>query len=170
MADEPGPILDLQTGTYASPWGQCLNGICETLIDLDLPEIEGNVWIRDPPTIEGIPLPCILISPFTPSHSPQDGTVTAPDLVYRAMIAVVKAGARTVNVTLPERLYWYHRVFKAFAKQSNPFVLETPGRDGVQLLYATIEPGDPSVVEAWEVSFDAIWLAVACHCRYPSTA
>ncbi|MBA3483132.1 MAG: hypothetical protein H0T51_15095 [Pirellulales bacterium] len=162
-ADSPGPIASLETSAH----GQILNEIADATIDLALTGIDGNVWIRDPPTIEGITLPCVILSPYTPSHSPADGAATQADFVWRTMAAVVKASGRKVNYTLAERLAWYDALIRRFAKRGATFNLDGVAAD-VQLLYVTIEPGDPRIIAAWELSFDAIWLSIACHVRYPS--
>ena len=165
MADTPNPRADLE----GSPWGQILNRCCELIILADLPEIAGNVWIRDPPSIDGIPLPCVIMSPFTPSHSPDDGTQSNPDLTYRVMVGIVKAGNQVVNSTLAIRLEWFHTLFKLFAKQPTRLEFAEPGADGVQMLFSTVEPGDPSVAEAMRANYNAEWLALGFRVRYPST-
>lgn len=164
-ADSPGPIDSLET----SAQGQCLNEIADAIIDLALDGIDGNVWIRDPPTLAGIALPCVVLTPYAPSHSPADGSASQPDFTFRVMAAVVKASGRKVNFTLGERLAWYDALIRRFAKRGATFNLDGDVAD-VQLLYTTVEPGDPRIIAAWEVSFDAIWMSIGCYVRYPSSA
>lgn len=166
--DNPGPWDELET----SPWGQCLNRSCERIIDANLPGIGGNVWIRDPPTIKlagdrNIPFPAAILSPFSPSHSPADGTLTAPDIYLRAMLGIITTDARTVGVSLASRLLWYHQAFKLFAKGPSTFDLVEPGADGCDLLYTNVEPGDPRIIEAWQLTYEAEWLAISYRVRYP---
>lgn len=162
FAASPGPIAALET----SPWGQLLNRCASRIIAADFVGIEGNVWILDPPTITGIPKPAIILSPFTPSHSPDWGTVTQPDISLRIMAAIVKGGQSVVNETLADRLDWYCQFFELFAKHSARLAIDALDWT---CLYTTCEPGDPRVVEAWQAQIDAEWLAINCYCRVPST-
>lgn len=162
-ADSPGPIAALETSVQ----GQLLNESAAAIIDLDLTGIDGNVWIRDPPTIAGITLPCVLLSPYSPSHSPADGSATQADFTFRIMAAVVKASGRKVNYTIAERLEWYDALIRRFAKRGATFNLDGAVAD-VQLLYCTVEPGDPRIIAAWELNWDAIWLSLGFYVRYPS--
>lgn len=166
MADEPGPITELGSGSYESALGQCLNGVCETIIDLDLPGIEGNVWIRDPPTLKGIPLPAIILSPASPSYSAADGAHAKPDVHHRIMVGIVNDGSRGVSTaSLPLRLYLWEQCLLLFAKVARPWSVDTPS--GAALLSTNIEPGDPRITEAWQEMKDAEYLAVVCRVRYP---
>lgn len=157
----PGPLASLE----GSPWGQCGNRIASIIIAADFADIAGNVWILDPPDIGRIPKPCIVLTPFTPSHSPDNGTATQADISLRWMAAIVKGGNAVVNATLANRLDWYCQFFQLFAKRSNRLAIDAMGW---KCLTTTVEPGDPRVVEAWQVNFDAEWLAINCNCRVPS--
>lgn len=157
----PGPLAELED----SPWGQCGNRIASILIAASLPDIAGNVWILDPPDASRIPRPAIILTPFTPSHSPDAGTATQADISLRWMAAILKGGNQIVNATLVDRLFWYCTFFQLFAKRSNRLAIDAMGW---KCLSTTVEPGDPGVIEAWKVNFDALFLAINCNCRVPS--
>lgn len=157
----PGPIAALET----SPGGQLLNRAASIIIAADLLDIEGNVWILDPPYVTPIPKPGIVLTPFTPSHSPQDGTATQADINLRIMATIFKGGNQVVNATLADRLLWYATFFQLFAKRSNRLQIDALGW---KCLATTVEPGDPRDVEAWGTNLDALLLAINCHCRVPS--
>lgn len=162
MADlTPGPIAALES----SPWGQCLNRIASVLITANFVDIEGNVWILDPPDASRIPKPAIILTPFTPSHSPDWGTATEADISLRVMASILKGGNQIVNATLEDRLFWYCELFDLFAKRSARLSIDAMGW---KCLYTTVEPGDPQVVESWRVNLDAELLAINCYCRVPS--
>lgn len=158
----PGPIASLET----SPWGQCLNRIATILIAENFTDIEGNVWILDPPDISRIPTPAIILTPYTPTHSADAGTATQADITLRVMASIIKGGNRVVNATLEDRLFWYCQLFQAFAKRSAK--LPTVDAMGWRCLATTVEPGDPRVVEAWQVNIDGEILSIGCHMRVPS--
>lgn len=158
----PGPIAALET----SPWGQLLNRIASVIIAADLVDIEGNVWILDPPVLlPNTPKPVIVLTPFTPSHSPDAGTATQADISLRVMASIVKGGNKVTNATLADRLFWYSTFFQLFAKRSARLSIDAMGW---KCLSTTVEPGDPRVVEAWQANFDAEFLAINCNCRVPS--
>lgn len=157
----PGPVAALES----SPWGQCLNRIASILIAADFIGIEGNVWILDPPELGRIPLPAIVLTPFTPSHSPENGPMSQADITLRVMASIVKGGNRVTNATLEDRLFWYCTFFPLFAKRSARLNVDAMGWT---CLATNVEPGDPRVVEAWQVNFDAEFLAISCEMRVPS--
>lgn len=163
-ADSPGPITSLESSTQ----GQLLNRICEAIIDLALPGIDGNVWIRDPPTIAGIETPCVILNPYTPSHSPADGTTSQADVTFRVMAGVVKAVGGVVNQSLGERLQWYDTLFKAFAKRSDLRFTDDVAAAGWKWLYSNVEPGDPRIYEAWQIGYDAEFLSISNYVRAPA--
>lgn len=165
MSDSPGPMAAFET----SPEGQLLNDTVEALIDMDLPDIGGNVWIRNPPVLKGINvLPAILVSAVTGSHLITDGTLTSPDFFFRQAIAFVYAGERDVNEYLPERLYVQHRLMLHFAK--NATAINGSLVDGCGYLYSGLEMGDPRLLEEWRKNLNAGWIFPIHKVRYPSTA
>lgn len=162
MSDIPGPLAELT----AHEWGQCLNGVVNGIITAALPDIGANVWIRDPPIIKGIAIGdgFAMVTPLTPQHDPAAGTMTQPDINYPAMVALVKAGDRgVVPATLAQRLGWWTLVFRTFAKVPRPFAVTA---NNCRLLRTTVTPGDPRILEAWQVAIDAEWLQINCWCRY----
>jgi hypothetical protein len=164
--DNPGPWTELET----SPWGQCLNRACERIIALELENIEGNVWIRDPLVIKETALPAVVVGVNPSSHNPSDGTMTAPDRLLRAVVGIVYAADGVPQASLPARLLAEHKIFKAFSKQSGPFNLTGTGADNCQLLKTTVEPGTPSdEAAARDLKLAAGYLVIGFHVRYPST-
>lgn len=165
MSDTPGPIAAFET----SPEGQLLNDTVNAIIDLNLPGIEGNVWLRTPPTLKGInTLPAILVSSVTGSHQVSDGTLTSPDFFFRQAVAFVYPGEREVNEYLAERLFVQHQLLMQFAKNAD--AIDGSMVDGVHYLYTNAEMGDPRLLEKWRESLNAGWLFIAHKVRYPSTA
>ena len=165
MSDTPGPVTAYNT----SPAGQLLNAVVEAIIDLDLPDIGGNVWVRTPPTLKGInTLPAIVVSIFPGAHTPTDGTLTAPDVFIRHAIAFVYAGEREVNEATPEMLYVEHALMLWFAKNADAVSVTLV--DGVHYLYTNVSLGDPRIIEKWRETINAGFLFVEHRIRYPSTA
>ncbi len=165
MSDTPGPVAAYDT----SPAGQLLNATVNAIIDLALPGIAGNVWVRTPPSLKGInTLPAIVVSVFPGAHTPTDGTLTAPDVTYRNAIAFVYAGERDVNEATPEMLYVEHQLILWFAKNADA-IAETLV-DGVHLLRTDVSLGDPRIIERWRETINAGFLFVDHLTRYPSTA
>lgn len=159
MPDAPGPIAALDV----TPQGKLLNTICNRFIALSLDEIGANVWIRDPPTLKGIPLPAVIISELQPSHSPNDGPMNSPDVTFRFAACLIRSSGATVNDSLPVRQLWYHLSFKEFAKTTRTTALP----DGVQLMAINVEPGDPAMIEIWKLGGNASWMLINCWTRYP---
>jgi hypothetical protein len=170
--DLPGEWDSLET----SPQGQCLNRVCSQIIDLDLSDIGANVWIRDFPTLDDgthalIEAPAIVLSPFTPTHDPAAGTVSAPDLNANVMLGIYTGGLRASAASLPNRLYWWHKLFTAMSKNGCPWGVDSALVDGVQCIATNIQPGDLRVIEAWRLlGTDAAWMSVTCWLRYPGAA
>jgi hypothetical protein len=165
MSDVPGPIAAFDT----SPEGQLLNATVNAVIDLDLPAIEGNVWLRTPPTLKGISqLPVVLVSAITGSHLIQDGTLTSPDFVFRQALAFVYPGERESNEYLPDRLLVQHQLLLQFAKNAD--AISATLVDGVQYLYSGVEMGDPRLLEKWRENLNAGFIFIYHRVRYPSTA
>lgn len=165
MSDTPGPIADFET----SPEGQLLNDTVNALIDLDLPGIEGNVWLRTPPTLKGINvLPAVVVSSLTALHQPADGTLTAPDVTFRQAVAFIYPGEREVNEYLPERLYVQHQLLLQFAKNATAITASLV--DGVAYLHSGLDIGDPRLIEKWRENLNAGFVFIYHRVRYPSTA
>ncbi len=166
MTDGPGPWPELES----SPWGQCLNWLCEEIVLLDLPGIGGRVYIRDPAVVKETNLPAVIIdvgqTGQPSSHSPSDGTLTAPDRVLRATVGFVYGSDGVNHCTLAERLEQDHLIFKAFSKRSQRRAL-TGAAAGCWHLSTNIEPGSPS---AQIPGFVAGHHVVAFLVRYPSTS
>lgn len=165
MSDTPGEVAAYNT----SPEGQLLNATVNAIIDLALPDVGGNVWLRDQPTLKGInTFPAIIVSRFPGSHIQSDGTLTAPDVTFRQSVAIVYQGERKVDEFSPEQAYIQHQLILAFAKNAD--AVSASLVDGCSLLWSGIDLGDPRIIALWKENLDASWIFLAHKVRYPSTA
>jgi hypothetical protein len=165
MSDTAGA----QAAYNLSPEGQLLNATINAIIDLDLPDIEGNVWLRPVPTPKGINTrPVVLVTPLPASHVASEGTITAPDLLFQQAVAFVYDGNRSVDSNAAARLYVQHALTMHFAK--NASAVSASLVDGCHLLWSGVTMGDPRMIERWRENIDAGWIFIAHKVRYPSTA
>lgn len=165
MSDTPGEVTAYNT----SPEGQLLNASVNAIIDLALPDILGNVWLRAQATLKGInTLPAVVVSPFPSSHIQSEGTLTAPDVTFRQAVMIVFQGERIVSEYAPEQAYIQHQLILHFAKNAD--AISASLVDGCHLLWSGIDLGDPRVISLWKENLDASWIFLAHKVRYPSTA
>lgn len=165
MSDTAGA----QAAYNTSPEGQLLNATIEAIIDLDLPGILGNVWLRPVPTPKGITTrPVVLVSPLQAAHVASDGTISAPDVLFQQAVAFIYDGERIVDGNAAERLYVQHALTAHFAKNAHAVTASLV--DGCHLLWTGVTMGDPRMIERWRENIDAGWIFIAHKVRYPSTA
>lgn len=167
--EEPGSWAELNS----SPWGVCLNWLADEIITLALPDIGGNVWIRDPAIVKGDDLPVVIVTPAEVSHDDADGTLTAPEITVGAEVGFAYASDGAPIQTLAARLYAHHKIFNQFAKRSRPSSLHTAMQtyfSTVGVMWVECRPLTPSSGPALKEGFAAGSLMVRFRLRYPNTA
>lgn len=155
---DPGPWAAL----VGTPAGECWNEITSEIIAANLTSILGNVYIRDTPKLQNLTFPCVIVTRVPGSYSAANGGLNKPDRQLRYMVAIIASSDRAVNVHTANMTVWEDTIFRLFAKR-RPFTLAT---SLAQLEWTDVEEGDPSIIEAWRLTYDAAWLGIVCHVRY----
>lgn len=156
---DPGPWA----GLAGTPAGECWNEIVEAIIAADLTDIEGNVYIRDTPNLKDMVFPAVVVTRVPGSYSAANGGLTKPDRQLRFMVAIIQSSNRAVNVNTPNMTVWEDTIFRLFAKQ-RAFTIDVAAN--AQLEWTDVEEGDPSIIEAWRLTWDAAYLGIVCYVRY----
>jgi hypothetical protein len=157
--NDPGPWVQL-AGT---PAGECWNEIVEAIVAANLSSIAGNVYIRDTPNLKDITFPAVVVTRISGSYSAADGGLSKADRQLRYMVAIVQSSDRSVNVNTPNMTVWEDTIFRLFAKK-RAFTIAAAAN--AQLEWTDVEEGDPSVLEAWRLTWDASYLGIVCKVRY----
>lgn len=125
--------------------------VADKVRELALAGIGERVFVRDLPILDGLPTPCVVVSPGSETVDDRGGTNESDDTTYRVIVTLARAATRELDgdrTVARQRAEWRDAVRRAFVNKRITI-------DGACWVRSTITAGEPMVPEAWRRQYDA---------------
>lgn len=153
---------DVEVG-YPTYW-QIIEGVKDAIEALRLPGIErGRVLHRTLASLEGLPMPCVVVAKTQELFNDLAGTNGADDIGYGVAILLVRSSSSTLDGSSDNvrQLYdWRERIVKAFYNRRPAFRVSSACH-----LRTQIVSGDPLIPQQWLRNRDAQSLSLRFYYR-----